>query len=33
MSTANDVIEIDEPLDLEEIAALARKIEQGTPQR
>jgi twitching motility protein PilT len=30
---ASDVIEIDEPLDLEEIAALARKIEQGTPQR
>jgi twitching motility protein PilT len=26
-------INIDEPLDLEEIAALARKIEQGTPQR
>jgi twitching motility protein PilT len=26
-------IEIDEPLDLDEIAALARKIEQSTPQR
>jgi hypothetical protein len=26
-------INIDEPLDLEEIAALARKIEQSTPQR
>lgn len=30
---APDVIEIDEPLDLEEIAALARKIEQSTPGR
>jgi hypothetical protein len=26
-------INIDEPLDLEEIAALARRIEQSTPQR
>jgi twitching motility protein PilT len=33
-STASDEeINIDEPLDLEEIAALARKIEQNTPQR
>ena len=30
---AAEEIEIDEPLDLEEIAALARKIEQSTPQR
>jgi len=30
---AGEEINIDEPLDLEEIAALARKIEQSTPQR
>jgi twitching motility protein PilT len=30
---APEEIEIDEPLDLEEIAALARKIEQSTPKR